>query len=298
MSSTLRPHDGVMLVTHANCLDGTGCALVFLRAGGRRDRIIFRGPKDLILGPYDVPSDVTEVWYADCCPLDIRDPARGRPFRVFDHHVSNLRSLGETGGDLVIFDMTRCGTSLLASHIIDDDASEVSGIIAAIESYDLGRFDDRLGQRLADIAASLPQEELLRVMHGMGDAILTDTHWGCLADGVAAVRRTYVDALASHIHHTTMSYPGRYGNSRTLCVGIASSPSDWKNSVGERILESCDLAVIVDVMTGNVSLRSRQDGPDCSVIAGLYGGGGHARAAAFRIRGKQLMSLLEEAIFE
>ena len=57
------------------------------------------------------------------------------------------------------------------------------------------------------------------------------------------------------------------------------------------------MAVIVDLTGGMVSLRSRRPGPDCSVIAALYGGGGHAGAAAFRMMRESVFSLLSQEIF-
>jgi oligoribonuclease NrnB/cAMP/cGMP phosphodiesterase (DHH superfamily) len=69
-----------------------------------------------------------------------------------------------------------------------------------------------------------------------------------------------------------------------LKVGVMVAPVYWKNEVSQRILDrGFDMAVIVDVPGSMVSLRSGPGGPDCSMIAGRYGGGGHPRAAGFKI---------------
>ncbi len=296
-----------MLVTHKSCLDGTGSALVFLWAGGRRDRILFKAPAELVLSPLEVPSDVTEVWYADCCPSSLSDPAAGRPFRVFDHHVSGMRSFGSDSR--CTFDMGRSGTSLLARELgqLDDTIGSFEGsrcsrqeLVSALEAYDLGRFSDMPGQRLADVAASYTQEELLDVMHGMGPhRTLHDSVLSSRADAIASLRRKFGDSVATSARYFMMDFPiPEHGDS--VWVGITASPIDWKNEAAQRVLDSglATLAVVVDLVSATVSLRSHDDGPDCSRIAGLYGGGGHARAAGFSISGGRAFDALANTVFE
>lgn len=298
----MRPTSGIALVTHRGCLDGTGSALVFIWAGGRRDRIFFKNPSGLILGPDDLPSDVTEVWYADCCPPNMLDPAVGRPIRVFDHHISNKRAFDHD--DRCVFDMMRSGTSLMA-HVLgqvdDSDTFEMQGrrdLISALEAYDLGRFDHEPGQRLADIAGSYSQEQMLDVLLELGPhGTLNDRDLTCRAEAMASVRKLYAESAARSAHFTKLSFPD-IGSFRT---GISASPPYWKNEVSERILDSgnAELAVVIDVTSGSVSLRSRSNGPDCSRIAGLYpGGGGHARAAGFKVRnGAYMLEQLSYQVF-
>lgn len=281
----LKPTRGTALVTHRGCLDGTGSALVFIWAGGRRDRILFNNPSGLVLTADDLPSDVTEVWYADCCPPDLLDPAVGRPFRVFDHHVSNMRLFGHD--ERCLFDMDRSGTSLMAyalGQVDDSDTFEMQGrrdLIEALEAYDLGRFDHAPGVRLADVAGTYSQDRMLDLMLELGPhGTVHDRDLTCRADAMAATRNLYVESALRSVHYTRLTLSG-VGYFR---AGIGSSPVYWKNELAERILESgnADVAVVIDIIGGSVSLRSRPDGPDCSHIAGLYGGGGHAKAAGFK----------------
>ena len=292
-----------MLVTHRGCLDGTGSALVFVWAGGRRDRILFRNPSGLVLTQDDVPSDVTDVWYADCCPPTMDDPAAGREFRVFDHHVSNQRLFDSD--PRCTFDMKRSGTSLMAEVLGQIDESDQSiemcariDLIRALESYDLGRFDYAPGMRLADIAGTFSQEDLLDLMVSAGPReVLRSSDLSSRADAMASVRNLYAEAAARSAHYSNLAVPFSVLDIR---FGMAASPVYWKNEVAERILDSgkAELAVVIDITGGTVSLRSRVSGPDCSAIAGLYGGGGHARAAAFRIKhSSYALELLGEMVF-
>lgn len=293
---TLKPTVGTALLTHKGCLDGTGSALVFVRAGGRLDRIFFRNPSGLVLSQDDLPRDVTEVWYADCCPPDLSDPAAGRPFRVFDHHVSNQRLFGED--PRCVFDMTRSGTSLLAQVLGQDDPVFMT-LVRALEAYDLGRFDYKPGQRLADLAGSYSQEEMLDLLVFTDPLdVLYDEGLTARADAMGAARRLYA-ASAARSAYLTELHVGP--SERPFRVGVVVSPHHWKNDVSERVLDIPDVevAVMVDVVGGNVSLRSRHGGPDCSLIAGFYGGGGHARAAAFKFQkgSSRMLASLFQLVF-
>jgi oligoribonuclease NrnB/cAMP/cGMP phosphodiesterase (DHH superfamily) len=279
---------------------------MFLWSGGRRDRILFKNPSGLVLTQEDLAADVDEVWYADCCPPDLLDPAAGRPFRVFDHHVSNMRSYGHD--ERCVFDMAKSGTSLMASVLGCLDDSDIPWmqtrrqLIAALEAYDLGRFDDVAGQRLADAAASYSQEEMLDTMVRLGPSgVLHDRELSARAEAMAAVRKLYADSAARSAYYSKMALPAIAGITDDFVrIGVSASPPYWKNEVSERILDSgsADVAVVIDVTGGGVSLRSRPGGPDCSLIAGLYGGGGHARAAGFKVRnGQYMLELLSYQVF-
>jgi oligoribonuclease NrnB/cAMP/cGMP phosphodiesterase (DHH superfamily) len=295
----MRPTARTALITHRGCLDGTGSALVFIWAGGRRDRIKFKNPSGLILVEGDLEPDVDEAWYADCCPPDMADPALGRPFMVFDHHVSNERLF--SGDERCVFDMSRSGTSLMA-HVLgqvdDSDTFEMEGrrdLIAALEAYDLGRFSYEPGQRLADIAASYSQEEMLQMMLELGPhGSLHDRDLTCRAEAMAAIRKLYADSAAKSADFASLSLP--LGDFR---IGVATSPPYWKNEVSERILDSgkADVAVVIDPSGGSISLRSRTGGPDCSHIAELYGGGGHARASGFKASAAGMLEALTQRVF-
>lgn len=279
----MTPLSKTLLVTHKSCLDGTGSALMYVWAGGERSRVLFRSPSGLQLKPDDVPRGVEEVWYADCCPQDLTDPAAGYPFRVFDHHVSAQRV---HGSDLrCCFDMAESGTSLLAQKFALNGLGRAEDeFIAAMRDYDLGRFDNPAGLRLADLAATFSQDQLLDLfIEREAEGIMYDRDLTARAQGASALRALYCEQAARMAVSSTLSLGGPVGSVVIACAAVAMA---WKNDTAKQILdtrEAIDVAVIFDVMGGMVSLRSRDGGPDCSVIAGLYGGGGHARAAGFKM---------------
>jgi nanoRNase/pAp phosphatase (c-di-AMP/oligoRNAs hydrolase) len=88
---------------------------------------------------------------------------------------------------------------------------------------------------------------------------------------------------------------------------VVTSPVYWKNSVAEACLDrvyrfdghdaKVEMVAIIDPTSQMCSLRSRNGGPDCSYIATEYGGGGHARAAGFRIGGAGLLNVMAQKVF-
>ncbi len=267
---------------------------MFIWAGGKRENIFFRNPSTCFLTPEEA-KPFEEVWFADVCPTSLEDPAGGLPFHVFDHHVSNQRKFGND--ERCTFDMNKSGTSLMAQQLgileYEDGTGDICDLIEALEDYDLGRFDKPRGVRLADVASSYTQEQMLEVlMERDVEEILYDRDLTHRAEALSAVRNLYAEQAAKYAY--SFQFPGT-GDTIIEC-GMAVSPVYWKNEVAQRILKDHDLALIVDPTTQMVSLRSKEGGPDCSMIAGRYGGGGHARAAGFKANGLQMLNALTEAV--
>jgi oligoribonuclease NrnB/cAMP/cGMP phosphodiesterase (DHH superfamily) len=293
MSKVWKPTPKTALVTHKGCLDGTGSALMFIWAGGKRENIFFRNPSMCYLTPQEAAT-FDEVWFADVCPSSMEDPSGGLPFHVFDHHISNQRKFGDD--PRCTFDMKKSGTSLMAEVLdlvkYEDGTGYIASLIEALEDYDLGRFEKPMGVRLADAASSYTQDEMLDqlIMHG-ADTMYED-HIVARADALSSIRNMYAEQAARYAY--SFQFPGT-GDEIIEC-GMASSPVYWKNEVALRILKDHDLALVVDPTTQMVSLRSKEGGPDCSIIAARYGGGGHARAAGFKANGLQMLNALTEAV--
>ena len=285
-----KPGPKTALVTHKGCLDGTGSALMFLWADGRRENILFRNPNQCDLSAEEAaPFD--EVWFADLCPSQMRDPAGGKPFHVFDHHLSNARKFD--GDPNCTFSMTHSGTSLMARELgLDQDSGRTEDLLVlvpALEAYDLGRFDDTYGMQLADLAATYPQEKMLDILSQNGGYIFELPGFMGRAAGVASARAIYAEHAAKNKLVRKLD---------EHLVGVVVSPVCWKNDVAVKVLEdqTVDIAMVIDPSSNAVSLRSRADGPDCSMIAGRYGGGGHPRADGFSTRPVVMLDCRFEAV--
>lgn len=298
-----KPTEKTLLVTHKGCLDGTGSALMFIWAGGKRENIRFRNPNGCALTPEDI-GDAEEVWFADLCPPVLDGAGGGLPFHVFDHHLSNQKRYGED--PRCTFSLSHSGTSLMFRELglrqaLDDREREYlphhvdeRDLVEALEAYDLGRFDHFPGQRLADVASTYTQEQMLEILTERDvEEVLFDRDLTQRAEAAAAMRNLYAEAAAKTCRRMSLNFGGEM-----VYLGVATSPVYWKNEVAERILNSgCAVAVMIDPVTQMVSLRSRPGGPDCSRIAGLFGGGGHARAAGFKGNGARMLDSLTEVVF-
>ncbi len=298
-----KPTEKTGLVTHKGCLDGTGSALMFLWAGGKRENILFRNPSTCDLTAEEAaPFD--EVWFADLCPSQMKDPAGGKPFHVFDHHASNARKFADD--PQCTFSMVHSGTSLLGemtgvydsewlnlrANYDDWDENnkwERAKLVEALEAYDLGKFSHEHGQYLADLAASYTQEQMLDVLKANERRVFGIPIFQGRVEALSSLRKIYADSATRNI--TEKDLDG-------LRAGIAVSPVYWKNEVSQRILaKGFDVAVVIDPSGGMVSLRSLPEGPDCSIIAGRYGGGGHPRAAGFKMPTVNLVESMFEGVF-
>lgn len=304
-----KPTERTALVTHKGCLDGTGCAAVFIWSGGNRSNVIFKPPSSCMLTPEEAaPFD--EVWFADLCPSSLEDPAGGKPFHVFDHHISNIKRF--EGDPNCTFSIDHSGTSLLAQETdvfsrcgwggqnIDEGrwVTDYERLVRALEAYDLGRFDHREGQFMADLAATLTQEQLLEMITDCGEhvsAVLNNVFSNATVEAARRARMIYAAKAAESALYTEFSPPGWDIASGMVNAGIAISPEPWKNAVAEEILKRAELAVIVDCTTWSLSFRSKT--LDVSRMAQEYGGGGHMRAAGFKISSHNVLWAVLEEIF-
>ncbi len=277
-----------------------------MNAGGLAKNVHYVTPQEAFLTA-DECVNVDEVWFADVCPdLNSRNICCGLPFRVFDHHISNVRKWSvDTRHDLH-FDTTKCGTTILTQYLIDEAKAfqlDIGGrLLTAIEDYDLWRKveegDD--GPFLADLAAVNEQFWLAEMLANQWSDVFFDPHCRAQSNAVATIRRLNSQQIAAASHVISLHSPA---DGESVLGGFAVAPTAWKNSVADLILKREDyryggvdtdvhVAVVLDPMVGTVSLRSRDGGPDCSKIAEAYGGGGHVRAAGFHVSTVGLLNTL------
>lgn len=280
---------------------------MFVWTGGKRENIIFKPPHDCALTPEEAdPFD--EVWFVDLCPKDLTDPAGGKTFWVCDHHATNVKKFGDD--DRCTFSMVHSGTSLLARETgyidekwLEEDLSPDHDrwihdrvmIIKALEAYDLGRFDEWRGQRMADAAGSMSQETLLVWLLTHGPTVLYEPEIVYRATAMASARNIYAQRAAESALYLEFKPPCWGVASGTVDAGVAISPEPWKNAVAEEILRRAELAIIVDSTTWQLSFRSKT--LDVSSMAQVFGGGGHKRAAGFKIGSHGILRAVLEEIF-
>lgn len=242
-----------------------------------------------------------EVWFVDLCPQDLNDPSGGKPFWVCDHHITNIER--HSGNPNCTFDIKYSGTSLLAKELGFRDVGEGSPVkhddgwelINGLQDYDLGRFGNFIGQRLADCAGTMSQEEMLDMFIVHGTEVWTADEVVGRAAGAAGARLNYAKKAAESALYMEFRPPGWGVASGTVNAGISISPEPWKNAVAEEILKKAELAIVFDSTSWTCSFRTKT--LDVSKMAEEYGGGGHKRASGFKISSHDALRALLEEIF-
>lgn len=270
--------DDVVLVTHHGCLDGAGCALAFIRAGGSNENIVYVNPGGVdrwVNNNVDIDAFVV---FADVAPRDIAVidmlAKRGRAV-VLDHHRTSL-CLSDV--PFCAIDMDRSGAVLAADYfgVLD---GHLATIVSLIDDHDRwqGRFaesddiailhkgmgTDAFVSRLAsDSTTSFRKEELF------------------LIECTKRSRSHFVKKMLSSVRD---AYPTVDG--KRVKVGCVVASEHISYLLHEVLLADRTLAAAaaLDFTNCSVSLRSLEGGLDVSKFAEERGGGGHANAAAFKM---------------
>lgn len=297
-----------LVIYHANCADGFTAAWAVHKAM----------PADFHAGIYgNPPPDVTgrDVIFVDFCyppdaMLQLQRPARS--ILVLDHHKSAAESLPHeprTAQDALtccrldnvhltppidwgyvqgcaeidrykgitkaivyaLFDQQRSGAGIawdffhpgvprpaLVDHVEDRDLWRFA--LPGTREIQAAIFSRPYSFAAWDALAAIDPTELRRE-----GAVLERKHHKDVAELVTACARRMV--IAGHD------------------VPAASIPYTMANDAGAILAQGEHFAACYydTAHTREFSLRSHADGVDVSVVAGLYGGGGHACAAGFRV---------------
>lgn len=300
----MKPTDKTALVTHRNCLDGTGCAAAFIWAGGLKKNIFFRDPRKCALTP-EQAAPFDEVWFADVCPPDLSDPAGGKPWKVWDHHETNILRHGEDREGCT-FRRDQCGTSLLANalglmKIPGDILFQVKNVITAIEHHDLGRFDASPDVMLvANLAVSYSQDKMLDTLVLLGDDVFEEEWCAERASAIGDYHKILAEKYAQAAYGAQIEHPidGK------VWVAVTTGPHMCVNTIADTVLDgrliggkAPQIAVVAAYDAASVSLRTRAEGaPNVARMAEMYNGGGHPRAAGFGLD-RTAMKRLFEVIF-
>ena len=218
---------------------------------------------------------------------------------ILDHHKSALTDLEEftvaetltpealsgcewheyrinIGNIIANFDMARSGARMAWDFCFPGRPEPA--LISRIEDRDLWRFQYPETRGLHLLLQSLPYDfkvwdELMNDFGGMGRELL-------LAQASAVER--YYDRKVEELLST----------STTMCIGdaivpVVNAPFFMASDIGNRLCERDGAPfAVVSYREGDTrvfSLRSNPGGADVQEIARQYGGGGHARAAGFKV---------------
>jgi oligoribonuclease NrnB/cAMP/cGMP phosphodiesterase (DHH superfamily) len=271
------------LLTHTD-LDGVGCAVVF--AGARPGQ----GPVELIengavdgrvrevlaeLAGEAARHEVLVTDHAvDAETADAADGfvARGGRFVLLDHHRSSLPLAGRAWATV---DVTRSATGLLFDHL--GAPARFADFARLVEDHDLWRHEDPRSARLAALLGLLGHQRFLARFR---DDPGVELHEGerLLVDNEEARREDYLGRKVGQARVVELD-----GLRWAVCYA-----EQYQSDLAERLMNDLGVAATAIVNPGRQTVSLRGRGVDVSGIAERFGGGGHARAAAFTFRGTPL----------
>ena len=261
----------ILVLYHANCLDGFGAAYAAWRK--------FKDEAEYIPCQYgDEPPDCSgkQVYILDFSfPREtlIEMNAQANFLLVLDHHKTAKSDL--EGLPFAVFDMEKSGCILAWEHFhpAPDSAPEMLNLI---QDRDLWKFEY---PETKDFCAGL----------WVKDRDFEEWYY-CNYDEITAIGKVLncqfqkeVENLAKRAH--TISVVDRETGQKRFGLAV-NAPAKYSSELGNVLANSSGVCGITYAYDGSkqewqYSARSIDSGVDVSAIAKDYGGGGHRNAAGF-----------------
>ena len=279
--------DKVFCIYHGNCADGFTAAWAVRRALG--DGVEFY-PGVYQNEPPDVSGrDVVLVDFSYKRPVIEAMAAQARSVCILDHHKSAAEDLlglpepfrwgtGDEWPELcALFDMNRSGAGLTWDYFHPHEGRP--HLVNYVEDRDLWRFDLPLSREVNAyvFAHSYTFENWDHLERETRDYMGVQR----VADMGGAIEKKHHKDIAELV-----GVVGREMVIGGLRMPVANLPYTLTSDAGHLMASKAQGVACCywDTPEGRVfSLRSTDDGPDVSAIAKGYGGGGHPRAAGFRM---------------
>lgn len=271
-----------LILYHGDCVDGFTAAWAARHFLGRERceavAVRYGEPMPGVVNEY-VNDASTAIWIVDFSypRRHLEAIAAHSRLRVIDHHKTAQADLA--GLDFATFDMERSGAGLVWDELADEERSLYSGanlmrpwLVSYVEDRDLWRFalpnSREVNAYLRSQEMTFERWDAMSAM-SLSDAISEGK--GCLAHIEA-----YVRAAVKHAYQATLA-----GVSLPMVNVTYESCSEVADAL-VRIHDAPVAGYYFERGDGRIQygLRSRS-GYDCSAIAKVFGGGGHAGASGF-----------------
>lgn len=271
-----------LVIYHGNCADGFSAAWCFWRK--------FKDDVEYHAGVYQQdPPDVTDrdVYLVDFSykrPVVEDMLTKAKSVTLIDHHKSAIEDLrplfaqdswtGEPKQLAHFTDLDRSGSTLAWDYLFPGEDRPL--LLGHVEDRDLWRF-------------KLPGTREIQAFVFSHD--YTFEMWDTLmsADQVELLKMTAAGAAIERKHHKDIAELVGVCKRRMVIAGhdvpVASLPYTMGSDAGHLMAKGEKFSACYwDTADGRVfGLRSEEGGFDVSEIAKQYGGGGHVRAAGFKV---------------
>lgn len=291
-----------LLVTHKDCPDGCGCAVIFRAAGGLKENVKFvpagRGVTTFFKKNSDFINSFDKILLADVAPDEATAEKIEKEFQhvyCIDHHKSALHLKDRSWCDI---NMEKCGTYLLFDYLFGkfDQTEPVIGEVP-LKKASLHNFAVLTNDRDMWLKQHRKSNEMSLMMDFLGleryvERAMEDffvfnwkEHEQHLLEILAEKKDKYIE---QRVKDTFIKEKDgiKYGT-----VLISQHQSDVLNRIIEVHDVDCAIGIKLDG-TGIVSVRSKETF-DASEFCALHNGGGHARSAGHPIDNKTIEEILE-----
>lgn len=262
------------VVYHGHCFDGFGSAWAARKKlGDEAEYIPSDHGGDIPEFPQDAYVIMMDFSYTRENVVDLKK--RVKRLCILDHHKSAMDQLQDL--DDTWFDMDESGATLSWKFF---HGEPVPPFIAYLRDHDLYKFELENSEAVRAWIRSYPME--FGLWDGMSKKLDNSADYPSIVkQGRAIIRDAKVRVNQICSQATLCTFDVHEG------VPVVNSTTDF-SEVGVKLLELYPdapfAAYYFDRADGQrqFGLRSREDF-DCSVVAKLYGGGGHPRASGFQV---------------
>lgn len=258
----------IYVLYHKNCMDGKGAAYAAWKKFGESAKYIEVGYGD----PVPEMEGVKEIYILDFSyPKEILlEMNQTAKVVVLDHHKTAQKDL--EGLDFALFDMERSGASISWDYFHPNE--ERKSHIDFIEDRDLWKFKYVDTKPYSLAAYSMVKD--FRDFDKLDSQFLIET-----GEAMLSYQETLIESILQNSYIT--NFDNGYNNHYK--VAMVNSPilqSELGNLLLSRFPEA-DFSWVYreDGENEYVSLRSEDNRSDVSVVAKLFGGGGHRNASGF-----------------
>lgn len=279
-------------------MDGSGCAIVFQHAGGKRENIRYvaagmveRFIKDEPLINSDKFMIFADIGFPDDTKYVNKLEKRGNCV-VLDHHKTSLHMKGRpwclidaegNGG-------SACGCELLRQYLGVEDAG-IKYLCGVIDDHDRWLRKDPNSEDLATLTVFLGQKIFVDWFSGrdFNAGLFTKTE----LDMLSVLKERRDENIENAIRKVVVK--DIVFNGRTVKIGYVVTPEPNISLLLDTLLTrkpELDVACSIGIDKGAASFRSKK-GLDVSEMAKYFGGGGHFAAAGHRLPDSLISEMIE-----
>ncbi len=273
-----------ILLTHTD-LDGVGCAVLVRGTSSSSVELVENGAIDarvraVLAGGHSEVLVTDHGLDGDTAALVDGFVAGGGRFTLLDHHRSSQQLAAHAWATV---DESRSATGLLYDHL--GRPRRFADFARLVEDHDLWRHEDPRSARLSALVGLLGHDRFLARFSADPEVQFSEAEQ-LLIEHAEGEREDYLKRKLPQARLLELG-----GNRWAVCYA-----EQYQSDLAERLMTELGVAATAIVNPGKRTVSLRGRGVDVSRLAERFGGGGHARAAAFSFAGSDLE--LELARFE